>query len=175
MRPTETSFDLVSGTAVVRTDLRVDRNRVWEALTTQGLAGWLGRPDGLPQRMGARFRLAHDPDTVSTHRVTLWRPRRLLGWAWQFPDEDDSLVTFRLVPIGTARSVLTVEHRGLGPVVEYAAGWQLHLDRLAAHLLGEPRSTDTCWAEHAALVEQLRAADGSGVGQPPAGSRRVTR
>jgi hypothetical protein len=79
------------------------------------------------------------------------------------------------VPIGAARSVLTVEHRGLGLVVEYAAGWQLHLDRLAARLVGEPRSTDTFWAEHAALVEQLRSADGSGGGQPPVGSRRVTR
>ena len=159
MHPTETSFDLVSGAVVVRTDLGVHRDRVWEALTTQELVSWLGRPDGLPQRMGARFRLAHDPDTVSTHRVTLSRPRRLLGWTWQLPDEDDSLVTFRLVPIGAARSVLTVEHRGLGQVVEYAAGWQLHLDRLAAHLLGELRNADTFWAEHAALVEQLRATD----------------
>lgn len=145
-------------------------------LTIEELTSWLGRPDGLPQRMGARFRLAHDPDTLSMHRVTQWRPRRLLGWTWQFPDEDDSLVTFRLVPVGAASSLLAVEHRGLGPVVmEYAAGWQLHLDRLAAHLLGELRSTDTFWAEHAALVAQLRAVDGSGAGQAPAGSRRVIR
>lgn len=30
MHPTETSFDLVSGTAVVLTDLGVNRDRVWE-------------------------------------------------------------------------------------------------------------------------------------------------
>ena len=173
MRGLETSLDAVSGTVSVRAPLPATRTTVWGALTTELLGCWLGRPDGPPQRMGARFTLAHDAETTSTHRVTRWRPQRLLGWSWEFPGEDDSSVTFRLSAATPDRSVLSVEHRGLADVLSYGAGWQLHLDRLAGHLAGTPRDPATFWSEHAALVAELRAA--GALDRPPAGERPRVR
>ena len=153
----ETALDPVAGTLLVRAPLAGDRAAVWRALTTAQLGHWLGRPAGLPLRMGARFTLLHDATTTSSHRVTRWRPQRVLGFSWQFPDEDDSSVTCRLSAVAPDRTVLGVEHRGLSDVLGYGAGWQLHLDRLAALLAGEERDPVTFWAEHAARVEELRA------------------
>ena len=169
----ETALDPVAGTVLVRGSLPGDRTALWGALTTEQLGRWLGRPEGLPLRMGARFRLLHDATTTSMHRVYRWRPQRLLGFSWEFPDEDDSSVSFRLSAVAPDRTVLGVEHRGLTDVLGYGAGWQLHLDRLAAHLGGEERDPATFWAEHAARVDELRA---SGALDRPAasgGSRRV--
>ena len=173
MRGLETSLDGVSGTVGVRAPLPATRAAVWGALTTEVLAHWLGRPTGPPQRMGARFTLAHDAETTSIHRVTRWRPQRLLGWSWDFPGEDHSSVTFRLSAVAPDRTVLGIEHRGLADVLGYGAGWQLHLDRLAGHLSGAPRDPATFWTEHAALVAELRAA--GALDRPPVGdgSRRV--
>ena len=158
LRGLETSLDAVSGTVEVRAPLPGTRSTLWTALTTEVLAHWLGRPDGSPQRMGARFTLAHDARTTSTHRVTRWRPQRLLGWSWEFPGEDGSSVSFRLSAVAADRTVLSLQHRGLADVLSYGAGWQLHLDRLAGHLTGTPRDAATFWAEHAALVAELRTA-----------------
>lgn len=151
----ETDLDRVRGRLVVRGGFDVDRARVWQLLTSaEDLPHWLGRPEGLPSRMGARFRIRHDEQTVSTHRVTRWRPYRLLGWSWELPDEDDSSVTFTITPVA-AGSVLTVQHLGLADLPDCAAGWWLHLDRLGAHVRGEPRA-DTCWSEHAVLADRFR-------------------
>lgn len=169
----ETELDAVAGTVLVRAPLTAGRAAVWRALTTEQLGGWLGRPTGVPERMGARFALAHDEDTTSAHRVTRWRPQRVLGWSWQFPGEDDSSVTFRLSVVGPERTVLGVEHRGLADVLGHGTGWQLHLDRLAALLAGEDRDPTTFWAEHAARVEVLRAAGSSEDPTGSDGSRRV--
>ena len=169
----ETVLDPVAGTVLVRAPLAGDRAAVWRALTTEQLSRWLGRPDGLPQRMGTRFALAHDEATTSTHRVTRWRPQRVLGWSWAFPGEDDSSVTFRLSAIGPERTVLGVEHRGLADVLGHGAGWQLHLDRLAAHLVGEDRDPATFWAEHADRVEALRAVGASDARPGTDRSRKV--
>ena len=165
----ETALDPVAGTVLVRAPLAGDRAAVWRALTTAQLQHWLGRPAGLPLRLGTRFTLLHDAATTSTHRVTRWRPQRALGFSWGFADEDDSSVTFRLSAVAPDRTVLGVEHRGLTDVLGYGAGWQLHLDRLAAHLSGEERDPSTFWAEHAARVEELRAS-GVPVRQPTPGS-----
>ncbi|GAA1429810.1 hypothetical protein GCM10009616_12760 [Microlunatus lacustris] len=66
VRGLETSLEAASGTVVVRAPLPGSRTTVGAGPTTEVLAHGLGRPDGPPQRLGARFTLAHDAESTST-------------------------------------------------------------------------------------------------------------
>ena len=131
--------------------------QVWQALTQPDeLTAWLGQvQDGRPAPH-ARFALRHDATTCSHHGVIGWEPEQLLALTWDFPEEEQSRVSFALAPQG-AGTRITVAHQDLADPAAYAAGWHRHLEYLAAHLTGADRPFADFWDGYDALVQRYAA------------------
>jgi len=145
------------GTFVDNSTVRFERllpgpiERVWDYLTkSEFLATWLASASG-DWRKGAEVTLsftfsAHDDcsDSICTGIVQDYDPPRLLSYTWQEMDaagqkRPASIVRFELSNDGPGvRLVLT--HRKLAPgeISGFGAGWDSHLQYLAARLAGAP-------------------------------------
>ena len=76
-----------------------------------------------------------------TGRVTQWDPPRLLSYTWFEEDPDDqSEVTFELIPQENDKVLLVLTHRRVGDkrniIIGALAGWHTHLNILADRLAG---------------------------------------
>lgn len=113
---------------------------LWAAISDPSrLARWFARVEG-DLRAGGSFLIVFDeddPDQRTRGRVQACSPPRRLQVTWEFPGESDSVVAVELRPEGAATR-LVLDHRRLPEqaAAEYAAGWHLHLDALAADLAG---------------------------------------
>jgi uncharacterized protein YndB with AHSA1/START domain len=126
-----------------------DAEDLWSALTDPGrLARWVAQVDG-DLRPGGEFRARFTSGWEGPGRVDVCEsPRRLL--VTMSPGRDDqTVIEAELLPDGD-ETRLVVEERGL-PLNEAAghgAGWQAHVEDLAAHLAGRPTADwRTRWTE----------------------------
>jgi uncharacterized protein YndB with AHSA1/START domain len=115
-------------------------------------------PDEKPP---AKYANVQDPGVSFDGRVLKCEAPRLLAYTF---GSDDSEVTIELTPQGKD-VVLVLTHRVRGAEEEkeltnYASGWHIHLDHLAAQLAGTPRPG--FWSLHARLLgeyEKRRATE----------------
>lgn len=125
--------------------------RVWDYLTkSEYLATWLASADG-NWRPGGEITLsftfsAEDDcgDSICRGVIEDYDPPRLLSYSWrefdaQGREKPASLVRFELSPAGDdVRLVLTHRKLAADEMLGFGAGWDSHLDYLAARLAGEP-------------------------------------
>lgn len=130
----------VDGKGVARMEDRfaTDIDDLWSALTDPArLARWIGAVEG-DLRLGGEFRARFTSSWEGRGRVDVCEPpRRLL--VTMGDEEGETVVEAELTPDGEY-TYLVVEERGLplGAVAAYGAGWQAHIEDLAAHLAGRP-------------------------------------
>ena len=145
------SLRAVDGKAVVRIEDRfsTDIDDLWSALTDpHRLARWIAKVDG-DLRLDGMFRARFTSGWEGPGRVDVCEPpRRLL--VTMSPGEDDEIVMEAEVSTDGEQTRLVIEERGL-PLDEAAAhgaGWQAHVEDLAAHLVGRPPADwRTRWIE----------------------------
>jgi uncharacterized protein YndB with AHSA1/START domain len=156
------SLRAVDGKAVVRMEdvFDTDIDDLWSALTDpERLARWIARVDG-DLRLGGQFLASFTSGWEGPGRVDVCDPPRRLLVTMSQDQDDETVIAAELVPEG-GQTRLVVEERGL-PLDEAAAhgaGWQAHVEDLAAHLAGRPRADWRArWAELAtAYLGQQRA------------------
>lgn len=145
------SLRVVDGKAVVRMEDRFDTDAedLWSALTDpQRLARWIAQVEG-DLRVGGDFRARFTSGWEGPGRVDVCEPPRRLLVTLCPGQDDETVIEAEIFPDGE-HSRLVLEERGL-PLDEAAAhgaGWQAHIEDLAAHLAGHPAADwQTRWAE----------------------------
>ena len=133
----------VDGAGVVRMEDRYDTDidDLWSALTEpQRLARWIADVDG-DLRVGGQFHASFTSGWEGPGRVEVCEPPRRLRVTMAPGQKDQTVIEAELVAEGD-QTCLVVEERGL-PLDELAAhgaGWQAHVEDLAAHLAGRERA-----------------------------------
>jgi uncharacterized protein YndB with AHSA1/START domain len=130
----------VDGTGTVRMEDRfaTDIADLWSALTDPlRLARWIGAVEG-NLRLGGEFQARFTSSWEGTGRVEICDPPQRLVVRLR-DAEGETVVEAELTPAG-GHTRLVVEERGfpLGVVAAHGAGWQAHIEDLAAHLAGRP-------------------------------------
>jgi uncharacterized protein YndB with AHSA1/START domain len=157
------SLGSAEGKGVVRMEDRVDTDidDVWSALTDPSrLARWYGDVEG-DLRLGGTFRARlFASGWEGTGRVEACEPpRRLLVMTREVDGPDDGPVEVTLAVDGDQVVVVWAE-RGM-PVAYlagYGAGIQIHVEDLAAHLVGQERcDAKARFAELFPVYERLAA------------------
>jgi uncharacterized protein YndB with AHSA1/START domain len=140
-----------TGTGAVRMEDRYDTDidDLWSALTDpQRLARWIGDFDG-DLRLGGEFRARFTSSWEGPGRVDVCEaPHRLL--VTMEPGTADETVIEAQLAVDGAQTRLVIEERGLpvDALPAHGAGWQAHVEDLAAHLAGRERADwRTRWAE----------------------------
>jgi uncharacterized protein YndB with AHSA1/START domain len=139
------------GKGAVRMEGRYDTDidDLWSALTdARRLARWIAEVEG-DLRPGGAFRATFTGGWEGPGQVDVCEPPRRLLVTMTPGREDETVIEAELVADGD-QTRLVVEERGL-PLEELAAhgaGWQAHVEDLAAHVAGRER-TDwrTRWTE----------------------------
>lgn len=166
------SLRSADGTGVVRIEDRYHTgiDHLWSALTDPGrLARWYGQVEG-DLRPGGAFRLYIESDDVeNTGRVEACEPPRRLLVTTRETDESyqrgrgvppfDESIEATLTADGD-QTILVIEVRGmpLDKIAFYGAGWQIHAENLAAHLVGRDRGdTEARWSELVPPYQELAA------------------
>lgn len=135
--------DRATMTFVRRLPFRVEE--VWAALTDPTeRAAWFGETT-IDGRAGGTIEMMPTeppapPDLKRlTGRILVWDPPHVLEHEWHQSIVEDSVVRYELAEDGD-HTVLTFTHRGLGvPNAKgFLPGTHAFLDRLAAHLAGDP-------------------------------------
>ena len=125
------------GTVRVEDTYRTGVQDLWAAVTEPDrLARWIADVDG-ELRIGGRFTARFTSGWSGPGRVDVCEPPRRLLLTMSPGQPDETVIEARLTPTGH-RTHLVVEERGL-PLDDlpfHGAGWQVHLEDLAAHLHG---------------------------------------
>ena len=131
------------GKGIVRMQDRYDTDidDLWSALTDpRRLARWIAEVEG-DLRLGGEFRARFTSGWEGTGRVEACEPpRRLLVSTRDAEGPDEGVLEATLSADGD-QTILVIEERGL-PIEHLAAhgaGWQVHVEDLAAHLAGRER------------------------------------
>ena len=160
------------GAGVVRIEDRYDTDidNLWAAITDpRRLARWHGRVQG-DLWPGGEFRIfVESDDWEGTGRVEACEPPRRLRVTRRESDESwrkgqgsppfDAVVDATLTPDGD-QTILIVEVRGLplDRIAAYGAGWQIHVENLAAYVAGRERvDSEARWGELAPGYQDLAA------------------
>ena len=117
-----------------------DQAALWRMLTEpQALAQWLA-PGSIELRAGGAVRIDFaDSGTVIDSTVRACDPPRLLEYSWSSGSEPERPLRWELEPIeGGTRLVLTVRVPATEDASKACAGFDAHLDMLAAALEGVP-------------------------------------
>ena len=134
---------LPDGTGAVRMEdtYRTDLHDLWSALTDPSrLARWIADVEG-DLRLGGQFQATFTSSWEGTGRVEVCvAPHRLVVRLWEEAD-DETVVEATLAAEGDVTR-LVIEERGLplGSISAYGAGWQAHVEDLAAYLGGRDDS-----------------------------------
>ncbi|HYY10183.1 MAG TPA: SRPBCC family protein [Kineosporiaceae bacterium] len=114
---------------------------LWDACTRPDrLARWIADVSG-DLRVGGEFRARFTSGWEGTGRIEVCEaPRRLVVVTREPGDTEDDVLEVTLTPQGD-RTLLVVEERGLpaDQLAGYGAGWQVHLEDLAAVLANRDR------------------------------------
>lgn len=156
------SLRAVDGKAVVRMEDVFDTgiDDLWSALTDpERLERWIARVEG-DLRLGGVFLASFTSGWEGPGRVDVCDPPRRLVVIMAQGSDDETVIAAELAPDGD-RTRLVVEERGLplDEAADHGAGWQAHVEDLAAHLAGRARADwRTRWAELTpAYLDQQRA------------------
>lgn len=117
-----------------------DLERIWAALTEpQRLVQWLA-PGEIELRPGGAARLNfEDSGIVIDSTVTAIEPLHRLAYSWSGPGEPDRPLCWTIEPKGEAvQLTLTLDLPAGEDVASACAGWEAHLEMLAADLAGAP-------------------------------------
>ena len=145
------SLHAAGGKAVVRMEdsFDTDIDDLWSAITEpERLARWIGKVEG-DLRLGGEFRVSFTSSYEGPGRVDVCDPPRRLRVTMDPGQEDETVLEAELSPDGDGTRLI-VEERGfpLDHAAGYGAGWQAHIEDLAAHLTGRPPADwRTRWAE----------------------------
>ena len=137
------SLDVADGKGIVRMQDRYDTDidDLWTALTDpHRLARWIAEVEG-DLRLGGEFRARFTSGWEGTGRVQACEPPRRLLVLTRDADEPDEQVIEATLTADGDQTILVIEERGL-PIEHLAAhgaGWQVHVEDLAAHLAGRER------------------------------------
>ena len=138
------SLRTADGKGIVQIEDRFDTDvdRVWSALTDpERLARWLGEFKGDLRRAGRFHARFFASDWHGTGRVEVCDPpRHLLVLMTETGGTQQDATEVTLSAEGE-QTVLIVEQRGLprDELAAYGAGLQVHVEDLAAHLVGRER------------------------------------
>lgn len=129
----------VDGQTVIRMEDRfsTDVEDLWSALTDPlRLARWLAEVEG-DLRLGGEFRACFTSGCESTGRIDVCEPPRRLLVTMRPGQDDQTVIEVEILPAGD-QTLLILEERGLplDEVASHGAGWQAHVEDLAAHLEG---------------------------------------
>jgi len=166
------SLRSADGVGVVRIEDRYDTtiDDLWSALSDPSrLARWLGQVEG-DLRPGGEFRMYVESDDIeSTGRVEECEPpRRLLVTITEtdesyrkgqgVPPHDKTLDATLTAAGDQTIFVLEVKGMPLDKIAFFGAGWQIHAEKLAAHIAGrEPGNTEERWSELVPPYQDLAA------------------
>ncbi|HEY1489254.1 MAG TPA: SRPBCC family protein [Micromonosporaceae bacterium] len=167
------SLRSVDGAGALRIEDRFDTTveDLWSALTDPDrLRRWYGEVSG-DLRPGGRFRLyIPSADIDATGRIDACEPPHRLAVTSRETDESyrrgngvppfDEIAEATLSADGD-RSVLAIELRGmpLDKVAFYGAGWQIHVENLAALLAGtDPGDEEKRWEQLVPAYQALASA-----------------
>jgi uncharacterized protein YndB with AHSA1/START domain len=139
------SLRAVDGKAAIRMEDRFDTDAddLWSALTDpQRLARWIADVKG-DLRLGGTFQARFTSSWEGPGRVDVCEPPRRLLLTMSPGQDDQTVIEAELIPDGD-QTRLVVEERGLPleAAAAHGAGWQAHIEDLAAYLAGEP---PTAW------------------------------
>jgi uncharacterized protein YndB with AHSA1/START domain len=132
------------GKGIVRIEERYDADidGLWSALTDPSLlVRWYGEVEG-DLRVGGEFRTrVFASGSDGTGRVEACEPPRRLLLTPTDPDDPYGLVIETTLTADGDQTVLVLEARGmpLDMIAAYGAGWQVHVEDLAAYLAGRDR------------------------------------
>ncbi len=150
------------GNGVVRIEDRYDTDidDLWSAVTEpRRLARWIAEVDG-DLRVGGEFRARFTSGWEGTGRVEACEPpRRLLVATKEAGEPEEEVIEAALTADGD-QTILVIEARGLpvDQLAAYGAGWQIHVEDLAAHLAGRERcDIKARWAELIPVYKDLSA------------------
>ncbi|PJI90910.1 SRPBCC domain-containing protein [Luteimicrobium subarcticum] len=133
------TFDEDDGRPTLRfeVDVAADAERLWAAVSDPAeLAAWFPQALSYRPRVGGRIDFADDPLLPPTSgEVLAWDPPRRFAFTWG----DDEELWFEVTDGGPsgARLGLTDRLALRDEAARNAAGWEICLDALAAHLDGD--------------------------------------
>jgi uncharacterized protein YndB with AHSA1/START domain len=145
------SVHAVDGKAVVRMEdsFDTDIDDLWSAITDpERLARWIGKVEG-DLRLGGEFRASFTSSWEGPARIDVCEPPQRLLVTMDPGTDDETVVEAELSP-DRGGTRIVVEERGLpiGAAGAFGAGWQAHIEDLAAHLAGRPQGQWRArWAE----------------------------
>jgi uncharacterized protein YndB with AHSA1/START domain len=150
------------GKGVVRMEDRYETgiDDLWSALTDpRRLARWIAEVEG-DLRLGGEFRARFTSQWEGTGRVEACEPPRRLTVVTKQTDERDEHVIEATLTADGDQTILVIEARGMPAehLADYGAGWQVHVEDLAAHLAGRERcDIETRWDELSPAYQDLAA------------------
>jgi uncharacterized protein YndB with AHSA1/START domain len=149
----------VHGKGVVRMEGRYDTDidDLWSALTDpQRLSRWIAEVEGA-LHLGGEFRATFTSGWEGHGRVDVCEPPRRLLVTMDPGREDQTVIEVELVADGDQTSLVLEERQlPLAELAAHGAGWQAHVEDLAAHLAGRERSDwRTRWIELTPLYREL--------------------
>ncbi|HUY56703.1 MAG TPA: SRPBCC domain-containing protein [Candidatus Micrarchaeaceae archaeon] len=140
----EGTLHSIDGSGVVRMKVsyETDVDDLWSALTDpMRLNRWYGTVEGDLHLGGEYTDFASGSESEGQGRIEVCEPpRRLRLRSLREEVGPEVVVTAELVPAGD-HTMLMIEVRGLplDKLYAYGAGWQVHVEDLAAHLAGQER------------------------------------
>jgi uncharacterized protein YndB with AHSA1/START domain len=157
------SLRSADGRGVVRMEDRFDTDidDLWSALTDPArLARWYAQVEG-DLRLGGEIRLlVHGSGWEGTGRIEVCEPpRRLVLRNRELQDDFDVFLEATLRADGDG-TVLVIEAQGmpLEKIPFFGAGWQTHVEDLAAHVAGNERGDmEARWTELVPFYQKLAA------------------
>jgi uncharacterized protein YndB with AHSA1/START domain len=151
------------GKGVVRMQDRFDTDidDLWSALTEpRRLARWIAEVEGDDLRPGGEVRARFTSQWEGTVRVEACDPPRRLRVLTRADERPhDTSIEATLTADGD-QTILVIETRGmpLAHVADYGAGWQVHVEDLAAHIAGRERcDIEARWDELSPAYQKLAA------------------
>jgi uncharacterized protein YndB with AHSA1/START domain len=144
--------------AVTMEDLYdTDIHDLWSAVTDPDrLSRWLATVDG-ELRLGGSLHARFTSTVEAPGRIDVCEAPRRLQVTFGLGTADETVMEAQLTPVGD-RTRLIIEERGL-PLEEapsHGAGWQAHVEDLAAHLAGrEPGKWHDRWTELTPVYSEM--------------------
>jgi uncharacterized protein YndB with AHSA1/START domain len=151
------SIDDAKGAVRVHDLYATDIDDLWSALTDpERLARWIAHVDG-DLSLGGLFNARFTSTWEGPGRVDVCKPPQQLLLTMN-PGRDDETVIEAMLTAEDGGTRLVIEERGLpvGALAAHGAGWQAHIEDLAALLAGrEPADWRSRWTELSPSYREL--------------------
>jgi uncharacterized protein YndB with AHSA1/START domain len=143
------AIDGVRGAIRMEDTFDTDIDDLWSALTDrERLARWIASVDG-ELRVGGRIHARFTSSSEGSGRVDVCDGPGRLMVTMEPGTAAETVIEALLTPVGE-QTRLVIEERGrsLDKLADHGAGWQAHVEDLAAHVAGlEPGDWQARWIE----------------------------